>query len=93
MSDDKLKRSDQVAMLEACRNFTDTGKWEGLFTYPNCGWDLVQSGLATEDRKITQAGRAALWFLDKAPDPIPESKSFERFTIPLRNVAAPQEPT
>lgn len=80
-----LKRSDQLKMLEACLKFTETGEWEGMFfTYPNCGWDLVQQGLATEDKKITMAGRAALWFLEKGPDPLPESKDHETFTIPLR---------
>lgn len=78
-----IKQSDQIALLEACRVFTDTGEWKPLFTYPNAGWDLVQSGLATEDKKITTAGRAALWFLGKGDDPFPESKDSITFSIPL----------
>lgn len=79
---DNLKRKDQIRMLQASLKFTETGEWEGLFTYPNCGWDLVQMGLATEDKKITSAGRAALWLLDIAADPT-TSKAVETFTIPL----------
>jgi hypothetical protein len=78
-----MKKPDQIALLEACRNYTDTGEWKGLFTYPNCGWDLVQSGLVTEDKKITVAGRAALWFLGKGDDPTPTSKAYQEFSIPL----------
>lgn len=76
MSDDSLKKSDQIAMLEAYRTFTDTGEWKPLFSYPNAGWDLIQQGLVAEDRKITTAGRAALWFLDNGEDPLPESKTY-----------------
>lgn len=83
-----MKKSDQIAMLEACQNFTDTGEWRGLFTYPGCGWDLVESGLATEDKKITQAGRAALWLLGRVPDPIPESKASVTFSIPIGQATA-----
>ena len=32
---------------------------------------------------MTIAGRAALWFLGKGDDPLPASKSFESFSIPL----------
>lgn len=78
---DNSKRFDQISMLKTCRTFTDTGEWNGLFTYPQCGWNLVQLGLVTEDKKITQAGRAALWFLGEGDDPMPEQKSFETFTL------------
>jgi hypothetical protein len=80
---DTIKKADQIAMLKTCLNFTDSGKWVGLFTYPGCGWDLVQSGLVTEDKKITAAGRAALWLLDQGDDPLPESKSSITVSIPL----------
>lgn len=80
---DKMKMSDQISMLEACKIFTDTGEWNGIFSYPNAGWDLVRQGLVTEDKKITIAGRAALWFLNKGDDPLPESKSFQSFSIPF----------
>jgi hypothetical protein len=83
---DPMKQGDQVALLKAVREATDGAEWRGLFTYPNCGWDLVQSGLATEDRKITTAGRAALFLLGEGPDPTP-GKSFQEFSIPLRKKA------
>lgn len=83
-----MKKSDQIEMLKTCRTFTDTGEWKGLFTYPNCGWDLVQSGLVTEDKKITTAGRSALWFLGEGEDPIPESKASISFKLPLRDNGA-----
>ena len=70
-----LKQSDQIALLEVCKIHTDTGEWKGVFTYPACGWDLVQSGLVTEDQKITTAGRATLFLLGKGEDPLPESKA------------------
>ena len=76
-----LKQSDQIALLEKCRNYTDTGKMEGIFCYPNCGWDLVQCGLATGDKKITIAGRAALFLLGKGDDPLPESKASFEFSL------------
>jgi len=79
MSDnDKIKQEDQVALLENSLKYTDTGESEGMFTYPNCGWDLVTQGLATEDKKITTAGRAVLWFLGKGPDPT-DSKAVQTF--------------
>jgi hypothetical protein len=81
---DPIKRSDQIALLEACAHFTDTGEWRALFTYPECGWNLVQLGLATEDRKITPAGRFALWVLDKGGDPLPAVQSFVSFNLPAR---------
>ena len=56
-----LKRSDQLRMLGACCEKTDTGEWRGLFTYPNCGYDLFEAGLVEADGKITTAGRAALF--------------------------------
>lgn len=77
---DTLKRSDQIALLERSLEYTETGIMNGIFTYPDCGYDLVRQGLANEDRTITIAGRAALWFLDKGPDPTP-SKSFETFDL------------
>lgn len=79
---DALKRSDQIKLLEACAEFEKTGEWRGSFTYPNCGWDLVRQGLVTPDRKLTTAGRAALWFLDKGEDPT-DGASSVTFTIPL----------
>lgn len=82
MTDDPMKKADQIAMLEACRTFTDTGEWKGLFSYPGAGWDLVQQQLVTQDKKITIAGRAALWMLGKGEDPT-SSKSFTTHTIPL----------
>lgn len=89
MGEDGLKRSDLTAMLEACRTFTDTGDWPGLFTYPGCGWDLVQMGLATQDKRITTAGRAALYLMQKGDDPLPESKSFVSISFPLNEPATP----
>ena len=80
---DHVKWSDQIAMLQACAAFTDSGEWKGIFTYPNCGWDLVQSGLVTEDKKITISGRAALYLLNKGPDPFIESKSYTEVSIPI----------
>jgi len=83
MSDNEgIKRSDQIRLLEAVRDFTDTGKLEGIFTYPNCGWDLVRQGLVTEDKKITDAGRVALWLLGKGPDQT-DSKAFIEFKLNL----------
>ena len=81
MSDgDKIKRSDQIHLLEICARVMDTGEQEGTFTYPNCGYDLVQQGLATEDRKVTIAGRATLWLLGKGADPT-NSKAVISFSI------------
>lgn len=82
MSDD-IKRLDQIALLKTCRDFTDTGEWHGIFCYSNCGGDLLRQGLVTEDKKITIAGRAALYLLNEGDDPT-QSKSFEEFVIPLQ---------
>jgi hypothetical protein len=79
---DSLKKSDQIRLLERSRDYTDSGNFDGCFTYPNCGWDLVQQGLVTKDRKITIAGRAALWLLGKGSDPT-SSKAVEVFTLSL----------
>lgn len=80
--DESLKRDDQIKLLELVAKYTDTGEWSGTFTYPNCGWDLVQMGLASEDKKITTAGRAALWLLTKGADPT-TSKAVETFVLPM----------
>ena len=77
---ERIKRSDQISLLENSLKYTDTGEYEGMFTYPNCGPDLVRQGLATEDKKITTAGRAALWLLGKAPDPT-QSKAVQEFSL------------
>lgn len=66
---DKLKRDDQIRLLQAAMKYTDTGTWDGIFTYPQGGPDLVRMGLATIDQKVTPAGRAALWLLGLGPDP------------------------
>ncbi len=87
---DTIKKADQIALLEACRDFANTGEWKNLFTYPNCGWDLVQQGLVTEDRKITKSGLAVLWFLDKGDDPT-NSKSFQSFSMPLPDRKSPED--
>lgn len=83
---DTLKRKDQVAMLKTVLKYTDSGEWDGLFTYPGCGYDLVQQGLATEDKKITGAGRAALWLLGEGPDPT-DSQAVQTFQFPLNKNA------
>jgi hypothetical protein len=80
---DNLKRNDQIYLLETCQVFTDTGEWKGIFTYPNCGYDLVLQGLVTEDRKITAQGKTVLWLLGKGPDQT-SSKSFEVFELSQR---------
>lgn len=80
---DPVKQSDQIALLKIVREYTDEGKWSGCFTYPNCGPDLLKSGLATEDKKITMAGRAALFLLGEGPDPTPGA-SFQTFEIRVK---------
>lgn len=87
--DDGLKRSDLIALLKVCRDFTDTGEWKGTFTYPNCGFDLVRMGLATETKQITPGGRVALYLLGEGDDPTPDSASFVSFTIPLAERSKP----
>lgn len=82
---DDVKRNDQINMLKACADFTETGEWPGLFSYPNCGWDLVQSGLATEDKQITTAGRAALYLLGSGDDPLPASQASQTITLPMQS--------
>jgi hypothetical protein len=84
---DSIKRNDQISLLEEAFKFTQTGKFEGVFTYPGCGYDLVKQGLATEDKKITMAGRAALWLLGKAPDPT-DSKAVETFKLSISDKSA-----
>jgi hypothetical protein len=78
-----LKKNDQIRMLKQRLDITDTGKGDGCFTYPDCGYDLVQCGLVTEEGTITKAGRAALWFAGVGPDPT-SSSAVETFTIPLK---------
>lgn len=79
---DGIKRSDQIHLLEACAEFEKTGKFPGIFSYPNCGWDLFRQGLVTQDRQLTIAGRAALWFLGKGDDPTDGGSSVS-FSISL----------
>lgn len=81
MSSDGLKRADQIALLKVVLQLEQTGEWKGIFTYPNCGWDLVQSGLVTEDKKLTVAGKAVLYLLgDDSCDPT-SGKSFQEFSV------------
>ena len=82
---DGLKRSDQIALMRAALHREKTGEWKALFTYPNCGYDLVRSGLATEDGKLTIAGKAALYLLgDDDADMTSDSKSFATFNLGQR---------
>ena len=80
MDNEQLKRSDQIRTLESCRDFTDTGEASWGFAYPGCGYDLVCMGFVTENKRITKAGRAALWLLEKGED-ITTSKAVEEFPI------------
>lgn len=80
MSNNSLKQSDQIRLLKVVKKYTETGEWEGIFSYPNCGVDLVKMGLATEDKKITPAGEAALWLLGEAPDPT-DSQAVQTFKL------------
>ncbi len=80
-----IKRGDQTCLLETCLRFADTGQWEGVFTYPACGADLVKSGLVDATGKVTTAGRAAMFLLGKGADPFPDSKAFQEFSLPLRD--------
>jgi hypothetical protein len=84
MSKDSLKQSDQINMLKAVAQKTDTGVSKLFFAYPNCGWHLVQSGLVTQDGEITAAGRAALFLLGLGSDPT-DGGSFVEFEIDLRD--------
>lgn len=68
------RRSDQIRMLQAVVRKADTGVWDGFFTYPNCGGDLVLLGLANEDTSPTVAGRAALFLIGATPDFKPPRK-------------------
>lgn len=79
---DTIKQNDQIRLLEALARETDTGEFTPMFAYPNCGWDLVQSGFCTQDRKITMAGRAALFLLGKGEDPTTGGSSIT-FSIPV----------
>jgi hypothetical protein len=80
-----MKRSDQIALLRAAHKRMTTGQWDGLFTYPNCGYDLVRSGLATENGDLTTAGKAAVYLLgDDTADPTSDSASFQSFSIPAK---------
>lgn len=73
---DTIKQGDQIRLLEALARETDTGEFTPMSTYPNCGWDLVQSGFCTQDRKITMAdpteGGSSITFT--IPAPAPETK-------------------
>ena len=90
MSDD-LKRADQIALLRAALHHEKAGEWKALFTYPNCGHDLVRSGLATKDGKLTVAGKAALYLLgDDDVDPTTSSKS--SFEIKLEPKQGAEQP-
>lgn len=82
MSEDPIKRGDQIALLQACAEREDNGTPFALFSYPNCGWDLVQSGLVNQDTTVTTAGRAALYLLGLGEDPT-AGKSFTEIKIPL----------
>ncbi len=79
-SDEVLKRNDQINLLKRWLIFSDNGEFTGCFPYPQCGYDLVQQGLVTEDKKITVAGRACLWLLEKSEDPT-KSKVSEVLTL------------
>lgn len=87
-----LKQSDQVRMLEACARYTDHADPIRMFSYPACGWDLVQLGLVTQDCRITTAGRAALFLLGRGEDPLPESKAALEFSIPSRSTPHETDP-
>jgi hypothetical protein len=82
---DVIKQKDQIAMLKGCLAFTKYGKFPPMFSYPNCGWDLVQQGLATQDKEITIAGKALLWHLGEINEDPTDGASSETFNINLSN--------
>lgn len=53
----------------------------------------MRVGLATEDKKITSAGRAALWLVGQGSDPTADSESFYEVRIPLKNKNTEGDPT
>lgn len=61
-----LAESDRLHLLKCVQIQTDTGEWHGLFTYPNCGWDLVKAGYVVNKEpagtgvEVTKAGREFL---------------------------------
>ncbi len=65
------KRVAQIEMLHSCAVFSKTGLWVCHTSYPNCAWDLVEAGLISPSKKITIAGQAALFLLEKGADPLP----------------------
>ena len=58
-----LGPSDRLHLLKCVQLQTDTGEWHGIFTYPNCGWDLVEAGYVVNKEpegsglEITDTGR------------------------------------
>ena len=82
MSNDPIKRADQIEMLKAVAAKTDKGTPISIFAYPNCGWNLVESELVTQDVKITKSGRAALFLLGLGDDPT-QGASFVETILPL----------
>ncbi len=79
---DIIKQKDQITMLKGCIEKEKTGEFPGMFAYPGCGYDLVKQGLATENQKITTAGKALLWHLNEGDDPT-DSASSVTFNIDL----------
>ncbi len=65
-----FERECQIRMLKACFVFEDTGIWNGSTYYPNCAWEMVELGLVTPSKKLTFAGRVALYLLGDCHDPL-----------------------
>ena len=83
---DKVKRNDQIRMLETCLKAAATGIFEGGFYYQGCEADLFEQGLLLEDGTIATAGMAALFLLGKGPDPT-ISKSFTEVVLKVDRTA------
>lgn len=61
-----LLKSDRLHLLKAVQVMTDTGKWNGLFTYPSCGWDLIKLGyVVNKDPTGVEITRRGRYFLQR----------------------------
>lgn len=67
---DDVKRAQHLSYLKAISEFTRSGVFWVPKVYVGCEQDLQQLGLITDDLRLTEAGKAVLWYQHIITDPL-----------------------
>ena len=67
---DSVKRAQQLSYLKAVEQFQRTNIFQEPAVYAGCFRDLEYLGLLTTNLRLTEAGKAVLWYQGIIADPL-----------------------